>query len=43
MLTIILYARQQETQTYSLLASVGEGEVGMIWENNIEACMLSYV
>ena len=22
--------------------SVGEGEVGMIWENGIETCMLSY-
>ena len=23
--------------------SVGEGEVGMIWENGIETCILSYV
>ena len=23
--------------------SVGEGEGGMIWENGIETCMLSYV
>ena len=26
-----------------LLNSVGEGEGGMIWENNIETCILSYV
>ena len=27
----------------SLLHSVGEGEDGMIWENNFETCILSYV
>ena len=27
----------------SLLDSVGEGEGGMIWENSIETCTLSYV
>ena len=27
----------------SLLDSVGEGEGGMIWENGIETCDLSYV
>ena len=27
----------------SLLDSVGEGEGGMIWENGIETCVLSYV
>ena len=27
----------------SLLDSVGEGEGGMIWENDIEICVLSYV
>ena len=26
-----------------LLDSVGEGEDGMIWENSIEICLLSYV
>ena len=26
-----------------LLGSVGEGEGGMIWENSIESCILSYV
>jgi len=25
------------------LDSVGEGEGGMIWENSIEKCILSYV
>ena len=28
-----------ETQMYSLLDSVGEGEGGMIWENGIEICI----
>ena len=27
----------------SLLDSVGEGKGGMIWENSIETCILSYV
>ena len=27
----------------SLLDSEGEGEGGMIWENSIETCILSYV
>ena len=27
----------------SLLGSVGEGEGGMIWENDTETCRLSYV
>ena len=27
----------------SLLDSVGEGEDGMIWENSIETCIISYV
>jgi len=26
-----------------LLDSMGEGEGGMIWENNIETCIWSYV
>ena len=26
-----------------LLDSVGEGNGGMIWENSIETCILSYV
>ena len=27
----------------SLLGSVGEGEGGLIWENGIETCIISYV
>ena len=27
----------------SLFDSVGEGEGGMIWENGIETCILSYM
>ena len=27
----------------SLLDSVGKGEGGMIWENGIETCILSYM
>ena len=27
----------------SLLDSVGEGEGGMIWENGIEICIISYM
>ena len=41
MVTITLYARQQKR--HNLLDSVGEGEGGMIWENGIETCILSYV
>ena len=35
----------KETQMNSFLHSVGEGEGegGMIWENGIETCILSYV
>ena len=45
MVTITLYARQQKRHRCmnSLLDSVGEGEGGMIWENSIETCILSYV
>ena len=45
MVTITLYARQQKRQDVynSLLDSVGEGEGGMIWENGIETCIISYV
>ena len=35
---------KRDTDVYnSLLDSVGEGEGGMIWENGIEICILSYV
>ena len=30
-------------RTKSLLDSVGEGEGGVIWGNNIETCILSYI
>ena len=30
----------KETQMY--MDSVGEGEGGMIWENGIETCIISY-
>ena len=36
--------RKRDTDvSNSLLDSVGEGEGGMIWENGIETCILSYV
>ena len=40
-----LYARRQKRHDVknSLLDSVGEGEGGMIWDNSIETCILSYV
>ena len=35
---------KRDTDVYnSLLYSVREGEGGMIWENGIETCILSYV
>jgi len=34
---------KRDTDTWSLLDSVGKGEGGMIWENSIEPCILSYV
>ena len=45
MVTITLYARQQKRhrcieQSFGLC---GEDEGGMIWENGIETCILSYV
>ena len=45
MVTITLYVRQQKRHRCigRLLDSVGEGEGGMIWENGIETCILSYV
>ena len=36
--------RKRDTDVLnSHLDSVGEGEGGMIWENGIETCKLSYV
>ena len=35
---------KRDTDVYdSLLDSVGEGEGGMIWENGIEICIISYM
>ena len=35
--------RKRDTDVQnSLLDSVGEGEGGMIWENGIETCIISY-
>ena len=36
--------RERDTDVKNrLLDSVGKGEVGMIWENTIETCILPYV
>ena len=36
--------RKRDTEVQNrILDSVGEGEGGMIWENGIETCILSYV
>ena len=46
MVTITQCARQQKRHRCienSLLDSVGEGEGGMIWENGIETCIISYM
>ena len=44
MVTITLYARQQKRHRCieQSLDSVGGGEGGMIWENGIETCIISY-
>ena len=35
---------KRDTDVYSSLSeSVGEGEGGMIWENGIEICIISYM
>ena len=45
MVMITLYARLQKRHRgiEQSLDSVGEGEGGMVWENGIETCILSYV
>ena len=45
MVTMILYARQQKRHRCieQSLDSVGEGEGGMIRENGIETCIISYM
>ena len=42
MVTITLYVRQQKRHRCieSLWDSVGEGEGGIIWENDIETCII---
>ena len=35
--------RRDSVLYISLLDSVGEGEGGMIWENGIETCIISYM
>ena len=36
--------RKKDTDMYTrLLDSEGEGEGGMIWENGIETCIISYM
>ena len=44
MVMITLYARQEKRQRYieQFLDSVGEGEVGLTWENGVETRILSY-
>ena len=44
MVTITLYVRQQKRDRCieQSFDSVGEGEGGMIWENGIETCIISY-
>ena len=42
MVTITLYVRnKRDTDENSLLDSVGEEEGGMLWENDIETCIIS--
>ena len=45
MLMMTLYVRRQKRRRCKnrLLDSVGEGEGGMIGENSIETCIISYV
>ena len=45
MVTVTPYVRQQKRHRCieQSLDSVREGEGGMIWENGIETCILSYV
>ena len=44
MVMITLYARQEKRHKCikQFLDSVGEGEGRMIWENDIETCIISY-
>ena len=44
MVTITLYARQQKRHRYieQSFGLCGRGSGGMIWENGIETCIISY-
>ena len=37
------YSKRDTDVQNSLLDSLGKGEGGMVWENGIETCILSYV
>ena len=43
MVMITLYARQQKSHRCKEQSFVGEDESGMIWENGIETCIISYM
>ena len=43
MVMITLYVRQQKRHGYIEQSFLGEGEGGMIWENGIETCIISYM
>ena len=44
MITLCMRDSKRDTDVQnSLLDSVGEGKGGMIWENGIETCIISYV
>ena len=44
MITLCMRDSKRDTDVQnSLLDSVGEGNGGMIWENGIETCVISYV
>ena len=45
MVMMTLYVRQQKKHRCEeqIFPTLGEGDGGMIWENNIETCILSYV
>ena len=43
MVTTTLYVRQQKRQMYrTVFWTLWETEAGMIWENGIETCTISY-
>ena len=39
---MLSHSKRETDVENSLLDSVGEGEGGMIWENGIETCIISY-